>query len=280
LDEDSLFFDALEGEPAAEPPLAVKPAALSSLSMLQVMPSVAASVASSASAHSKSSTSQQPSPDSTPARSPTSAAGGDKQPYGVAAAVEVDEMRLVRQSVGQKGRRTLYAFSVGSLLDGRAFSLTSFSASSASASASSSGGGTVRSLQCVLRTYNEWAKVFPILKCARGCNRVRLSDTEKRRLDLEHSFRIAVRESADDATARTKLESFLLGGEHTSAFLTTTPGIGLGVSAKRLRNDLPNFRLESLVIVQCGNHFWSEEFMGLTTDEVTRDLLDTALLRI
>lgn len=197
------------------------------------------------------------------AQSDTSAPNTNAQfsysPYSVAAAIEVDEMRLVRQSVGQKGRRTLYAFRVESLLDGRAYSLTS--------------GGTTGAfrgghLQCVLRTYNEWAKVFPILKRTRQLNRTRLSDTEKRRLDLDNSFRVAVKECMEDSQARAKLESFLVGGQHTTAFLTTTPGIGLGVSAKRLRADLSSFRLESLVIVQSGNHFWSEEFMGLTTDEL------------
>ena len=261
LDEDSLFFDALDGESSlaasatrscAEPGKPEPTSASSSsaiISLAQVMPSVAAGHSSTTA------------PVKDNLRTTFSGGPAVANPYCVAAAIEVDEMRLVRQSMGQKGRRTLYAFSVGSLLDGRAYSLTG-GASTAGAT------GQVKALQCVLRTYNEWAKVFPIIKSSRGRSRGRMSDTEKRRIDLEHSFRIAVREIVDDSSARAKLESFLVGGEHTTAFLTTTPGIGLGVSAKRLRPDLPNFRLESLVIVQCGNHFWSEEFMGLTTEEL------------
>lgn len=175
-------------------------------------------------------------------------------PHCVPAAIEVDETRLVRQSVGQKGRRTLYAFSVGHLLEGKASSMAS--------------GGAPGHLQCVLRTYNEWQQLFPIFKRAANRNSSRLSDTEKRRQDLEMSFRVAVRDTKNDKAARSKLLSFLIGGDHTTSFLTESlSGVGLGVSAKRLRSDI-SFRLETLVIVQSGNKFWSEEFMGLTSDEL------------
>lgn len=175
-------------------------------------------------------------------------------PHCVAAAIEVDETRLVRQSVGQKGRRTLYAFTVGNLLEGKTSSRAPKSLET--------------HLQCVLRTYNEWQKLFPIFKRNFSHNSSRLSDTEKRRQDLEMSFRVAVRDTKDDEAGRNKLVSFLVGGEHTTSFLTQSlAGVGLGVSAKRLRSDV-HFRLETLVIVQSGNKFWSEEFMGLTTDEL------------
>jgi len=265
FDEDSLFFDALDGN-LASPPRDLNSASSADtggaranptpshppLPLTQVIPSLAA--------HTNDSTPMQQLHQQLQQQQSSISSGSRGQescPYRVAAAIEVDEMRIVRQSMGQKGRRTLYAFSVGTLLENKAYSLTT-----------GRNGGKGGHLQCVLRTYAEWTRVFPIFKRDKQCNNARLSDTEKRRLDLETSFKIAARESEGDARARAKLESFLVGGEHTTAFLTTTPGIGLGVSAKRLRTDLPPFRLESLVIVQLGNHFWSEEYMGLTSDEV------------
>ena len=52
---------------------------------------------------------------------------------------------------------------------------------------------------------------------------------------------------------------------HGATFLTKVAG---GVASSRLRSGLPPMVLMDLVCVQLGNHFWSEECMGLTEDEL------------
>lgn len=68
-----------------------------------------------------------------------------------------------------------------------------------------------------------------------------------------------------DESMVSRLKSFMSSDVHTSTFLTKAPG---GVSSSRLRTGLPQFFMSSLVCVQLGNYFWSEEFMGLSEDEL------------
>lgn len=176
----------------------------------------------------------------------------------VLAAIEVDELRLVRQSVLQKGRRTLYAIRIS-----KEIAMTSTTTSTSSTASTSADTSPF----ALLRTYNEWSSHYPIFKRSkRPCDR-RLSDIEKRRLDLDASLFVAFRDTKGDQTARAELLSFLSSSEHVDALLEVTPGAGLGVSAKRLRQDL-HFRLESLVLVQQGQHYWSEEYMGLSSSQL------------
>jgi hypothetical protein len=268
----------------------------------------------------------------------------------VVAIIEVDDPRFMhtqRLSMGQKGRRTMYAFAVHDI-NAQGLVHTSY----------------------VLRTYQEWKSELPVFQGyeagsansfsdksnayatkwlheersrvqgsddpiarttaltmhCRNINYARVSDIERRRQDLDNSYRtlllrrhkelhgqqdvyqqeqdaIATGEilreqkpkrkqnfikslfgrSEDDDRRETvgdvdalyasqvsvdKVNAFLRSTPHHMRTFLNKPVYGGGVGSKKLRAGILPFILESYCCVQIGNFFWSQEYIGLTTDEL------------
>lgn len=159
----------------------------------------------------------------------------------VMAIFEIDDYRR------QGGRRTCYAF----LADPWSSSLDMAAPKS-----------------CILRTYKEWTAALPTSKPdPRPFNFLRLSESEQRRQELNHSFKELYKKILPKTPKYAlKLRSFLSPAVHTQAFLSKE-GTSW-VSSVRLRHGLADFLMESVVSVQLSNVFWSEECMGLTRSEL------------
>jgi hypothetical protein len=104
----------------------------------------------------------------------------------------------------------------------------------------------------------------------RPSNYNRLSETEQRRLELNNSYKELMKSinSSKDATkTATKLKAFLAREPHTASFLYPSSSSSW-ISNPKLRSGLPDFQFESLVCVQLGNSYWSEEYMGLSQHDL------------
>jgi hypothetical protein len=64
------------------------------------------------------------------------------------------------------------------------------------------------------------------------------------------------------------VSSFLATSPHSMAELLSKPPHGGGVGSRKLRTGIAPFVLESYCCVQLGSFFWSQEYLGLTADEL------------
>eukprot|EP01035_Chromulina_nebulosa_P018316 gene18316-24003_t len=77
---------------------------------------------------------------------------------------------------------------------------------------------------CVLRTYKEWISVLPFKKPdPRPLNYSRLSEPERRRLELDFSYKDIYKKIVNNQPKLTmKLNNFLVGGPHTDNLLNSS----------------------------------------------------------
>lgn len=183
----------------------------------------------------------------------------------VVATVEVDDLR----SGKKRNRRTMYAF----LLEPQ----SGVQGRNVPTGAQRGKGKKVTVMVGVLRSFKEWTEVLPLRKLDRKPEFYgRLSDTEKKRLQLNHSYQIALTSSAgNDKKIQNALSEFLSPAEDLFAekFLCADPclengkkGNGNLFGGKKLRG-LPPLTLASPAIVKLGNHCWSQEVLALSEQD-------------
>lgn len=152
----------------------------------------------------------------------------------VIAAIEVDEIRKSRQG----GRRTFYAFALNP-------------------------ENTPDIKECVLHTYSEWTSLFPLHhQSQKPFNYTRMSEVEQRRRELNRSYQhLCLTHNSKYAS---KLQEFVKYSENDSNLLVKT---SKGVHLEK-QTDLDDYYVADLALVQLGNHFWSEEYVRLTQDDL------------
>jgi hypothetical protein len=118
--------------------------------------------------------------------------------------------------------------------------------------------------QYVLHSFGEWKDALPLAKLPpQPPNYTRYGDDMRRKSHLSWSYESIVKGPRSDL--QPILEDFLADTTNNEALLSFNAS---GVGSKKLRASLPNFTMESLVCVQQGNYCWSEECMGITSDEL------------
>lgn len=156
------------------------------------------------------------------------------------------------QRPGKRGRRrTMYAFL----------------ANPASDAYVAGGGLSTVGRKLVLHSYGEWKSALRLFKLPPQppCY-ARYSDDMKRRVHLAWSYDRILSSAQNTGALRGPLEAFLADTSHHAGFLSLN---GHGVSAKRLRQDLPSdMILECMACVQQGNHSWSEEWVLITSEQL------------
>lgn len=162
------------------------------------------------------------------------AVGTSKENF-VIAAIEVDEIRKSRQG----GRRTFYAFSLNPEVT----------------------ASDVK--ECVLHTYSEWTSLFPLHhQSQKPFNYSRMGEVEQRRRELNRSYENLYR--TQNSKYASKLQEFLKHCDNDSNLLVKT---SKGVHLEK-QTDLNDYNVADLALVQLGNHFWSEEYVWLTEDDL------------
>ncbi len=213
----------------------------------------------------------------------------------VVAVVEVDETRLLQaKTVGSTGRRTLYVFTRPSSLRRQRFkdnfvlhTYREFKDELPLYRVQREGGGGKKN------SYGLGRK--SVSGAGQGAITSRLAESELRRQNLELSFRTLLnmdgledegdsvrkdygdgpnrfspdraKASKDGKKASGKLRDFLSDETHNAAFLER-PEVGGGVGSRKLRQGLEDFSHESYACVQVGNFHFSEEYLGLTSEEL------------
>jgi hypothetical protein len=164
----------------------------------------------------------------------------------IAAILDVDDCR--RNKKGK--RRTMYAF------------LANHEDLRIDAKDSTALGKNRR--RYVLHSFGEWKDALPLAKLPpQPPNYTRYADDMRRKAQLSWSYESIVKGPRSDL--QPVLADFLADTSNNAALLTPNPS---GVGSRKLRASLPNFTMESLVCVQQGNYCWSEECMGITSDEL------------
>jgi hypothetical protein len=125
-----------------------------------------------------------------------------------------------------------------------------------------------------LQSYKEFSSKFDMEGCFKTHAYSRMSRTEQRRKDLQHSIVQVMRRAAVEESVRSNLMAFFGVSRHTEYFLRSEEinakhGKRNGVGNPRLRGDLgPSMLMEGFVCTRQGQSHWAEEYLCLTSEEL------------
>ena len=132
---------------------------------------------------------------------------------------------------------------------------------------------TMGSVRTTLSSYKEFEKKFQVEGCFNSHAYSRMSRTEQRRLDLQHSMSRLFSSAISNITCRNLLIDFFKADNHTEYFLLankiSTRNVKNGVGNPRLRADMESaLIMEGYVCTRVGQSHWSEEYLCASEREL------------